>query len=117
MQEYKRFKDPIYGYVMIPSNYVNDIIDSAEFQRLRRIVQTSYSPLYSAAVHNRFIHSIGVYYLGTIAAESVFVDLKNINLENGLNIDLERIKEVFCWHVCYMMLDMPLFHIQVKNIT
>lgn len=95
MQEYKRFKDPIYGYVMIPSNYVNDIIDSAEFQRLRRIVQTSYSPLYSAAVHNRFIHSIGVYYLGTIAAESVFVDLKNINLENGLNIDLERIKEVF----------------------
>lgn len=95
MQEYKRFKDHIYGYVMIPSNYVNDIIDSAEFQRLRRIVQTSYSPLYSAAVHNRFIHSIGVYYLGTIAAESVFVDLKNINLENGLNIDLERIKEVF----------------------
>lgn len=31
MQEYKRFKDPIYGYVKIPANYVNNIIDSAEF--------------------------------------------------------------------------------------
>ena len=50
MQEYKQFKDPIYGYVKIPSDYVTNIIDSAEFQRLRRIVQTSYSPLYSAAV-------------------------------------------------------------------
>ena len=36
MQEYKQFKDPIYGYVKIPSDYVTNIIDSAEFQRLRR---------------------------------------------------------------------------------
>lgn len=94
MQDYKQFKDPIYGYVRIPSNYVNEIIDSAEFQRLRRIVQTSYSPLYSASVHNRFIHSIGVYHLGTIAAESVFYDLKNNNSTKGL-ADWDRIKEVF----------------------
>lgn len=93
-QEYKQFKDPIYGYVKIPASYVNNIIDSAEFQRLRRIVQTSYSPLYSAAVHNRFIHSIGVYHLGTIAAKSVFADLEKVDSVE-FDIDLKRIKEVF----------------------
>lgn len=93
-QEYKQFKDPIYGYVKIPANYVNNIIDSAEFQRLRRIVQTSYSPLYSAAVHNRFIHSIGVYHLGTIAAKSVFADLEKVDSVE-FDVDLKRIKEVF----------------------
>lgn len=41
------------------------------FQRLRNIVQTSYAPLYSAAVHNRFIHSLGVYHLGEIAYKAV----------------------------------------------
>ena len=62
----KQFKDPIYGYVEIPRNYVSEIIDTAEFQRLRRIIQTSYSPLYPSAIHNRFVHSIGVYHLGHI---------------------------------------------------
>lgn len=94
MQDYKQFKDPIYGYVKIPSEYVDNIIDSAEFQRLRRIVQTSYSPLYSSAVHNRFIHSIGVYYLGTIAAESVFGELKNDDSTKSL-ADWERVEKVF----------------------
>ena len=58
MKKNKIIKDPIYGYVEIPIEYVSDIIDTAVFQRLRRIVQTSYSPLYSSAVHNRFVHSI-----------------------------------------------------------
>ena len=94
MQDYKQFKDPIYGYVKIPLDYVNKIIDSAEFQRLRRIVQTSYSPLYSASVHNRFIHSIGVYHLGTIAAKSVFDDLRNNDSTKEL-ADWDSIEEVF----------------------
>lgn len=71
MKEYKRLKDPIYGYIQIPMNYMTGIVDSATFQRLRRIIQTSYSPLYSSAVHNRFVHSLGVYHLGAIAAQSL----------------------------------------------
>lgn len=66
MKKYKRLKDPIYGYIQIPMTYMSGIVDSATFQRLRRIIQTSYSPLYSSAVHNRFVHSLGVYHLGTI---------------------------------------------------
>ena len=36
----KQFKDPIYGYIEVESEYI-PIINSAEFQRLRNIRQTS----------------------------------------------------------------------------
>ena len=64
----KKFKDPIYGYISIPVEIIKNVVDTAVFQRLRRIVQTSYAPLYSSAVHNRFVHSIGVFHLGRIAS-------------------------------------------------
>lgn len=67
----KQLKDPIYGYVKIDSNIFTNIIDTACFQRLRNIRQTSYGPLYSAALHNRFTHSIGVYHLGIIAISAI----------------------------------------------
>ncbi len=67
----KKIKDPVYGYISIPSQYMKDIIDTSIFQRLRRVIQTSYSPLYSSAVHNRFVHSIGVFHLGSIVAEQL----------------------------------------------
>lgn len=67
----KRLKDPIYGYIEISKNYMEEIVDTAVFQRLRRVIQTSYSPLYASAVHNRFVHSLGVYHLGEIAIESL----------------------------------------------
>ena len=50
---------------------ISDIVDTAGFQRLRNVIQTSYSPLYSSAVHNRFVHSLGVYHLGCIVAENI----------------------------------------------
>ena len=67
----KKLKDPLYGYIIIPNEIVKNVIDTAPFQRLRRITQTSYSPLYASAVHNRFVHSLGVYHLGRIAAETL----------------------------------------------
>lgn len=67
----KKIKDPIYGYIEIDENLVQEVIDTAAFQRLRGIRQTSYAPLYPSALHNRFVHSIGVYYLGRIAFEAL----------------------------------------------
>lgn len=64
----KSFKDPAYGYVEIPSGLVGEVIDTEAFQRLRRVVQTSYEPLYPSATHNRFVHSLGVYHLGDFVA-------------------------------------------------
>ncbi len=67
----KRFKDPVYGYIDIDETVISNIIDTAGFQRLRNIIQTSYSPLYSSAVHNRFVHSLGVYHLGCIISKYI----------------------------------------------
>lgn len=66
----KRLKDPIYGYIDIDDDAIDHIIDTSAFQRLRSIIQTSYAPLYASAVHNRFVHSLGVYHLGKLVAQS-----------------------------------------------
>lgn len=64
----KKIKDPVYGYIPVEVEFIGNIIDTPMFQRLRRVIQTSYSPLYSSTLHNRFVHSLGVFYLGSIAA-------------------------------------------------
>ncbi len=92
MKEYKRLKDPIYGYISIPTQYMNGIIDTACFQRLRRIIQTSYSPLYSSAVHNRFVHSMGVFHLGEIASAQVIAEIEK---KYQFEFDVKRIGEIF----------------------
>lgn len=92
----KKLKDPIYGYINIPNEYMTDIVDTAIFQRLRRIVQTSYSPLYSSAVHNRFVHSLGVYHLGRFAAETLTKEINNKIGKNIPDINIKDYTEVFC---------------------
>ena len=67
----KQLKDPLYGYINIPVKLARDVVDSQVFQRLRRISQTSYAPLYPSATHTRFVHSLGVYYLGCYVASVV----------------------------------------------
>ena len=88
----KRIKDPIYGYIDIPIDFVKEIIDTAVFQRLRRVMQTSYAPLYSSAVHNRFVHSIGVFYLGQITAGQLQKEIlkKNFLSKNKVETNQER---------------------------
>lgn len=89
--KYKTLRDPIYGYIDIKEDIIYNIVDTSGFQRLRNIIQTSYAPLYSSAVHNRFVHSLGVYYLGSIVSNSIrehkdeYSDIK----------DLDRILEIF----------------------
>ena len=84
----KNLKDPIYGYITVDEGIIHDVVDSPCFQRLRNIVQTSYAPLYSASVHNRFIHSLGVYHLGKIAYRAVSRSiLQNENMTVPRNLD------------------------------
>ncbi len=63
----KIFRDSIHGYISIPEDYCRHLIDTPHFQRLRNIEQTSMRVLYPSAHHDRFVHSLGVYYLGSIA--------------------------------------------------
>lgn len=83
----KQIKDPIYGYVDIDDEYIQ-LINTPEFQRLRNVVQTSYQALYPSALHNRFVHSIGVFHLGEKAfscfesnVKKTFDDYKHCNWE------------------------------------
>lgn len=63
----KIIRDAVHGYIRISSKYVEKIIDTPNFQRLKRLEQTNVRPLYPSAHHDRFIHSLGVYHLGKIA--------------------------------------------------
>lgn len=60
----KVIKDIVHGYIRIPKVYFIEIIDTEIFQRLRRIEQTSMRNLYPSARHDRFVHSLGTYFLG-----------------------------------------------------
>lgn len=91
--ETKKFRDPLYGYVEIDSSIVHDIIDTATFQRLRNIRQTSYAPLYPASLQNRFVHSLGVYHLGKMACKSLETSLNRC--ANEKNSKLGELKELF----------------------
>lgn len=69
----KHIKDPLYGYIDIPSEELS-IINTPEFQRLRRIKQLGLSDVvYPSATHTRFSHSLGVMYLAEQLAKSVDV--------------------------------------------
>lgn len=67
----RQIKDPIYGYINLPDGIVQSIVDTPEFQRLRKITQTSYEALYPSATHNRFAHSLGVFHLGSLVAKAI----------------------------------------------
>lgn len=75
----KSIKDTIHGYIRIEEPFW-EMIDTAEFQRLKWVEQTSYRVLYPSARHDRFIHSIGVYFLGDKAIKGF---IKNCNVKDG----------------------------------
>lgn len=60
----KILNDPIYGFIIIPSALIFDLIEHPYFQRLRRISQMGLSYLvYPGAHHTRFHHAIGCMHL------------------------------------------------------
>lgn len=91
----KQFKDPIYGYVEVETRYI-PVINSAEFQRLRSIRQTGYASLYPSALHNRFVHSLGVFHLGKKSITSLRTNIGELFGENfDVVYSWEYIKETF----------------------
>lgn len=67
----KHVLDSVHGTIDIPKGYCNLIIDSVFFQRLRRIEQNSCRSVFPSARHDRFIHSLGVFYLGSKIIEVI----------------------------------------------
>jgi len=72
----KQLADPIYGFIRIPSTELK-IIDTPEFQRLRRVSQLGLSSkVYPGATHSRFSHSIGVYHITSLLVDGLDYDYK-----------------------------------------
>lgn len=65
----KKILDSVHGHILVDDCYITTIIDTQEFQRLRRVEQTSIRSVYPSARHDRFIHSLGVFYVGKMIAE------------------------------------------------
>ncbi|KXT78569.1 HD domain-containing protein [Streptococcus sp. DD13] len=58
----KVFRDPVHNYIHVDQPVIYELINTKEFQRLRRIKQlgtTSYT--FHGGEHSRFSHSLGVY--------------------------------------------------------
>jgi len=76
----KVFRDPIYNLISFDKEYeqpIIEIVDTPEFQRLRRIRQLGFSNYtFPTAVHDRFSHSIGVSYAVGILFDNLNVSEK-----------------------------------------
>lgn len=60
--EEKVFKDPVHRYIHVRDRVIWDLVNTREFQRLRRIRQLGTTYLvFHGAEHSRFQHSLGVY--------------------------------------------------------
>lgn len=82
----KRILDSVHGYIKIEDTYCKYVVDTEYFQRLRRIEQTSTRALFPSARHDRFIHSLGVFHLGSKIVENL---KKYYNsMEIGFDLDM-----------------------------
>ncbi|PNY19462.1 HD domain-containing protein [Streptococcus parauberis] len=58
----KVFRDPVHNYIHINQRVIYDLVNSREFQRLRRIKQVPTTAFtFHGAEHSRFSHCLGVY--------------------------------------------------------
>lgn len=65
-------RDPVHGSISL-SDAETDVIESAEYQRLRSIKQLGFAEFsFPGATHNRFLHSIGVSHLAGQVFDQVF---------------------------------------------
>ena len=73
----QRIRDPIHGLIVFESDNERDqlawsLINTREFQRLRRIKQLGVSEfVFPSATHTRFAHSIGVFHLARKLVEVI----------------------------------------------
>ncbi len=70
MVKYKILNDPVHGFITIPANIIQDLIEHPYFQRLRRITQMGMAHyVYPGALHSRFHHALGAMHLMQKAIE------------------------------------------------
>lgn len=88
----KVFRDPVHNYIHVGYQVILDLIDTKEFQRLRRIKQLGTTSLiFHGAEHTRFTHSLGVYELTRRICDNFARDYPSQTPGDGLWDDHERL--------------------------
>nr|WP_279593896.1 HD domain-containing protein [Companilactobacillus sp. RD055328] len=88
----KVFRDPIHNYIHVEHKVILDLINTKEFQRLRRIKQLGTSSFtFHGAEHSRFTHSVGVYEITRQICNNFNRNYPSKNNKDGLWNDDERL--------------------------
>lgn len=102
----KRILDSVHGYISIPKFYMNEIVDTHQFQRLRRIEQTSCRALFPSARHDRFIHSLGVFHVGSLIIDWLWEKgLRNEISEGDKLIDERKLSVLITYRLACLLHD------------
>ncbi|WP_160994090.1 HD domain-containing protein [Ligilactobacillus salivarius] len=88
----KVLRDPIHNYIYIQHQVILDLINTREFQRLRRIRQLGVANyVFHGAEHSRFTHSVGVYEITRKICDLFQRNYPSKEKEDGLWNDDERL--------------------------
>lgn len=88
MDEIKVFRDPVYGYISVESEIIWDLVNTREFQRLRKIHQLGgVAYVFHTANHTRFDHSLGTYHIASRLVKEI-EGLKELLEERGVTLFL-----------------------------
>jgi HD superfamily phosphohydrolase len=68
----KIINDPVHGFIIIPTDFIFDLLEHPYLQRLRRIKQLGLTSfVYPGATHTRFQHALGAVHLMGLAIENI----------------------------------------------
>lgn len=88
----KVLRDPVHNYIHVTHQVILDLIDTREFQRLRRIKQLGASSFtFHGAEHSRFEHCLGVYEITRKICDKFARNYPTQKTGDGLWDDSERI--------------------------
>lgn len=92
MKKVKRILDSVHGTIFVEDWFFR-FIDTPAFQRLRRVEQTSTRSIFPSARHDRFVHSLGVFHIGSEIVNQLRTEVGGLKgLKNDKNNeDIEKL--------------------------
>ncbi|GAA6113504.1 MAG: HD domain-containing protein [Apilactobacillus sp.] len=88
----KVFRDPVLNYIYVQHQVILDLINTKEFQRLRRIKQLGPASFtFHGAEHSRFTHSLGVYEITRRICDGFLRNYPTQEASDGLWDDSQRL--------------------------
>jgi len=101
LKEEKFFKDNVHGYIQVKDELIWNLIQTKEFQRLRRIHQLGGMYVtFHTAEHSRFAHSLGVYEIARRMIDEV----------EGIEFSKEERLITLCTALCHDLGHGPFSH-------